>query len=159
MDYIPRRLAPLSRLPCLPTEVLQRIMMFCDFESLSSLSCTKRHLLSLPHFKWFQIKLFELELASIDPWRHKTHLNNFSDKPRTRCRCPCYSCLQAFHRPQFPFVFWDWPYALWDPRQGRELVIVFADRTERSRVQPCKTCSGMISLRSGNGDKRLSCGI
>jgi hypothetical protein len=56
IDYIPRRLEPPSRLPFLPTEILQRIMI-CDFESLRSLSCTSRQFMPLPPLEWFHVKL------------------------------------------------------------------------------------------------------
>jgi hypothetical protein len=109
-DYIPKRLTPPAPMSFLPNELTVQIMMFCDFESLHSLSCKGRHFRSLPPWEWFQVKILELELVSLDPRRQKTYLNEVSSKRLIVCRFPCDTCLQAFHRYQFSFIFWDEAY-------------------------------------------------
>lgn len=116
-DYIPRRLCRPASLTSLPNELTLHIMKFCTFKSLRALFSTNRHFLSLPPLELFQTKLLELEKASLNPLPHRplTQLNNLSSLKK-QCQqqivysYPCYSCLQAFDRSSFPFVFWNEKY-------------------------------------------------
>jgi hypothetical protein len=92
--------------------------MFYDFESLRSLSCKGRHFLSLPPWERFQVKILELELASLDPRSQKTYLNKISRKRLIVYRFPCYTCLHTFHRYQFSFISWDEAYDPGDSKAG-----------------------------------------
>jgi F-box domain len=134
IDYIPWRLAPLRRLSCLPNEVVLRMMKHCDFETLRSLACANRHFMSLPPFRWFQVKLLEIEMASVD-LRRKSYLNELSTKHERICRFPCYSCFQAFERDHFSFIFSRPGYDFGGPQAGHRTCKRCCDKDRRKEIK------------------------